>query len=94
MAKRARIRCINKTDRLNPHERIRSVGGVNPDGGRWKQSQQQTIQDIESGEWEFYVSQAGRTVNVIVATHNGNKYIKTEADGIHPDNLLALPECP
>jgi hypothetical protein len=33
-------------------------------------------------------------VNVIVATHNGNKYIKTEADGIHPDNLLALPECP
>ncbi|MGD0326047.1 MAG: DUF3892 domain-containing protein [Terriglobia bacterium] len=94
MAKSARIRCINKTDRLNPHERIRNVGGVNPDGGRWKQSQQQTIQEIESGEWEFYVSQAGRTVNVIVATHNGNKYIKTEADGIHPDNLLALPECP
>jgi hypothetical protein len=94
MAKSARIRCINKTDRLNPHERIRNVGGVNPDGGRWKQSQQQTIQEIESGEWEFYVSQAGRTVNVIVATHSGNKYIKTEADGIHPDNLLALPECP
>ena len=94
MAKSARIRCINKTDRLNPHERIRNVCGVNPDGGRWKQSQQQTIQEIESGEWEFYVSQAGRTVNVIVATHNGNKYIKTEADGIHPDNLLALPECP
>jgi len=94
MAKSARIRCINKTDRLNPHDRIRNVGGVNQDGGRWKQSQQQTIEEIESGEWEFYVSAAGRTVNVIVATHNGNKYIKTEADGIHPDNLLALPECP
>jgi len=53
MAKRARIRCINKTDRLNPHERIRNVGGANPDGARWKQSQQQTIEEIESGEWEF-----------------------------------------
>ena len=32
--------------------------------------------------------------NVIVAVHNGNKYIKTENDGLHPNNLLALPECP
>jgi Protein of unknown function (DUF3892) len=94
MANRARISCINKTDRYNPHERIRNVGGVNPNNSRWKQSQQQTIQEIESGEWEFYVSVGGHTVDVIVATHMGNKYIKTVADGLHPDNLLALPECP
>ena len=94
MAKSVRIRCINKTDRQNPHERIRNVGGVNSDGSRWKQSQQQTIQEIEAGEWDFYVSVGGHTVEVIVATHNGNKYIKTVADGIHPDNLLALDECP
>ncbi|WP_157785358.1 DUF3892 domain-containing protein, partial [Bradyrhizobium yuanmingense] len=25
---------------------------------------------------------------------NGHKYIKTKADGIQPDNLLSLPECP
>jgi hypothetical protein len=31
---------------------------------------------------------------VIVAVHNGHKYIKTKADGIQPDNLLSLPECP
>ncbi len=94
MANKARIRCINKSDRQNPHERIINVGGINDNGSRWKQSQQQTIQEIESGEWEFYVNEAGKTVNVIVATHNGNKYIKTEADGLHPNNLLALPECP
>lgn len=94
MANRARIGCINKTDRQNPHERIRSVGGVNPSGTRWKQGQEQTIREIESGEWEFYVHQDGRTVDVIVATHNGNKYIKTRPDGVQPDNLLALPECP
>jgi hypothetical protein len=32
---------------------------------------------------------------VIVAVSQwGNKYIKTTADGVHPNNLLALPECP
>jgi Protein of unknown function (DUF3892) len=36
----------------------------------------------------------GRTVAVIVAFHSGRKYLKTEADGYSPDNLLALPECP
>lgn len=94
MAKRARIRCINKTDRMNPHERIKNVGGQNADGGRWKQSVDQTVREIESREWEFFVTEGGRTVDVIVATHNGNKYIKTTADGIQPDNLLSLPECP
>lgn len=94
MAKRTRIGCINKTDRMNPHERIKNVGGQNADGARWKQSVDQTIREIESREWEFFVTEGGRTVDVIVATHNGNKYIKTTADGIQPDNLLSLPECP
>ncbi|WP_084788862.1 DUF3892 domain-containing protein [Bradyrhizobium sp. Cp5.3] len=94
MAKRARIRCINKTDRMNPHERIRNVGGANSDGSRWKQSVDQTIREIENSEWEFFVSEAARTVEVIVAKHNGHKYIKTTADGVQPDNLLSLPECP
>lgn len=94
MANRLRIRCINKTDRMNPHERIKNVGGQNADGSRWKRSVDQTVREIESREWEFFVTEGGRTVDVIVATHNGNKYIKTTADGIQPDNLLSLPECP
>jgi hypothetical protein len=93
MASRIRIRCINKTDRMSPHERIRNVGGQNADGGRWKQTVDQTIREIEANEWEFFVSEGGRTVDVIVARHNGHKYINT-ADGAQPDNLLSLPECP
>lgn len=89
------VKCINKSDRYDAHERIKSIGGINDDGTRWKLSQEQAIKDIEAGKYDFYVSVQGRTVRVIVATSRyGNKYIKTEADGEHPNNLLSLPECP
>lgn len=90
-----RIQCINKSDRYNAHERILNIGGVNPDGARWKRSQQQAVADIEAGTYSYYVSVGGRNVDVIVATSQyGNKYVKTTADGEQPDNLLSLPECP
>jgi hypothetical protein len=31
---------------------------------------------------------------IIAVSPFGNRYLKTEADGEHPNNLLALPECP
>ncbi len=87
------IQCINKSDRYNPHERITHVGGIQ-NGDRWRLTEDEAIAGIESGKWSFYVTQAGRTVDVIVATRLGRKYLKTVADGEQPDNLLSLPECP
>ncbi len=94
MTQDIQVKCINKTNRLNPHERIQNIGGVNPDGARWKRGQPQAILDIENGTYRYFVSVGGHSVWVIVAIHSGNKYIKTQNDGIHPDNLLSLPECP
>ena len=87
------ITCINKSDRMNPHERITRVGGGTL-LTQWRKSQEQAIWDIEAGRNRFYVSVGGASVWVIVATSGyGNKYLKTENDGEQPNNLLSLRPC-
>jgi hypothetical protein len=84
------VTCIRKRgNHYDPHERIEGIGGTG-----WYKPEDQAIREIEQGTNEFFVSVGGRSVRVIVALHNGRKYLKTEADGYSPDNLLALPECP
>jgi hypothetical protein len=88
------VGCINKTHRSEPHERIRAIGGV-AEGTRWKLREEDAIQEIKNARYAFFVERpAGVRVNVIIASHLGREYLKTEADGLQPDNLLALPECP
>lgn len=96
MARQVQIMCVVKTDRLNPHERIHSVGGINPNGTRWKLLEDTAIGYIEDGTYSFFVERpAGHRVGVIVATSPwGHKYLKTVADGEHPNNLLSLATCP
>ena len=94
MPDRHQVLCVNKTDRMNPHERIRHIGGRNGDGSAWKLTQEAAIEGIEGGKWAFFVVAGGRTVDVIVAlSRHNHKYLKTVADGEQPDNLLSLPEC-
>jgi hypothetical protein len=89
------IHCVNKTPRLDPHLRISHVGGANADGTRWTLTEEAAIAGIERGEWSFFVSAGGKTARVVIArSAAGHEYLKTEADGAQPDNLLGLPECP
>ena len=94
MASRHEILCVNKTDRLNPHERITHFGGRNNDDTAWRIAEAEAITGIKTDKWTFYISRGGYTVNVIAAVSRfGHKYLKTVADGEQPDNLLSLPEC-
>ena len=94
MASKHEIKCVNKTDRYNAHERIRAIGGQNSDGSIWKLTQEEAIQGVESGKWSFYVAAAEPALEVIVALSIiYKKYLKTEADSEQPNNLLSLYEC-
>jgi hypothetical protein len=88
MATRKQVTCINKTDRYSAEERIRNIGGTG-----WKHSVENAISYIENGVYSYYVHKNGHEVDVIVASRNGRKYLKTRNDGDSPDNLLSLPEC-
>jgi hypothetical protein len=94
MPPRYRIHCIMRSDRMNHDRRIRSLGGVNPDGSRWTISEAALIAGIEEGRWRFYVARDGADVELVVAVSKyGNKYLKAAEDALHPDTLLALSEC-
>lgn len=93
VAQQAQIKCINKSNRANAWERITHVGGYAD--RQWKISQEQAINLITAGEWQFFVSVGGKNVWVVVAESRfGNKYLKTMADQGEENNLLSLPECP
>lgn len=88
----AQIKCINKNPREDRYHAITHVGGYG--SSQWKLTLDDAIGKIERGEWDFYTMANGHRVNVVVASRNGRKYLKTEADHDTPDNLLSLAECP
>ena len=94
MTDNVQISCINKTPRLEAHERIKAVGGINPNGSRWHLTLDEAIAGVQDGRWRFYTHVGGKPVWVVVArSASGRLYLKTENDGEQPNNLLSLPEC-
>ena len=87
------VRCITKRQHHNPHERIQGIGGTNSLGVRWWRAEDDAIHDVERDPDSYFASANGKSVRVVVATHNGRKYLKTVTDGYEPNNLLSLPDC-
>ncbi|WP_256775431.1 MULTISPECIES: DUF3892 domain-containing protein [unclassified Stenotrophomonas] len=92
---RHQVSCINKDDRQDKYNRITHIGGLNPDGTRWKWPLDRAIKEIESGEYSFFTRVNGHERDIVVVKmSNGRKYLRTTADQDTPDNLLSLAECP
>lgn len=83
----------HRPDNQDADRRIQGLGG--PSGGGWYRDIDTLIRGVENSHFSLWtVSPSGNSVWVVVAKRNsGRKYLKTEADGIEPNNLLALPRC-
>jgi len=88
------VMCVTQRPHHDPYERVGFIGGVKPDGSRWRLAELQAIVAIQAGTMHFFVTGGGTTTRVIVDHHKGRAYLKTMDDGETPDTLLSLPECP
>ena len=87
----ALVACINKIPRQDTHEGITHLGnGAVP----WKWTRQQVIESIEANTNTFYTMANGKRSIVGIVNGPSGKFLRTYADGVWNDNLLALPECP
>ena len=87
----ARVTCITKPDRFSSHEHITHLGGNN-----WYWTREDVIASIDGRTNTFHVidAQGNRSEVGVVNPGNGRaRYVRTYADGVWNDNLLALPEC-
>ena len=85
-----RITCV----RVSSKGRIAEIGGTETGGSTWRLSLEAAITAVEGGR-EFFVErpEGDRVAVEIASSASGRRYLKTEADGDEPNNLLALPRC-
>lgn len=87
------IRCITKSVSNGSFEHITHVGNSL---AAWRWSVEETISSIDAKSNTFYVKDAssGKRAEVAVVRPDHRKpYLRTYADGVWNDNLLALSSC-
>lgn len=82
------VTCITKTEHASPYQRISHIGG-----NGWRFTQEQAVQGILSEQYLFYMLKGPKTVELTIGLYEDIVYLKTTADGPHPNHLLRLPEC-
>lgn len=82
------VTCINKQPRNDTHEGITHLGGAT-----WKWTRQQVIDSIKAKTNTFYTMVGTKRADVGIVKGAHGEYVRTHADGLWNDNLLALYEC-
>jgi hypothetical protein len=74
------------------HRRILGLGGP----GGWYRDEDTLIAGITNGDYRLWTTTPkGESVWIMVERPQGKRpFLKTEPDGVEPNNLLALPCCP
>ncbi len=84
----AQVTCINKANRESRHEAVTHLGGS---GWRW--TRQEVINSINNKSNTFYTLVTGKRADIGVVDGPNGQFVRTYADDVWTDNLLALPEC-
>lgn len=88
--RRRAVSSVNRAYSSDPFERVEAIGGVNSDHSSWKLSQVAAIARIEAGTDEFFIRKGDEVVKLVVLIRDGEKYLQTEREKTHPDDLLNL----
>lgn len=89
MAGTFQVTC-HKPDNADKDRRLQGLGNG------WYRDIDTLIHNIEHENEKYWtIAPTGESVWIVVRQRpSGRKYLKTEADGVEPNNLLALPYCP
>ncbi|CAM2885851.1 DUF3892 domain-containing protein [Rariglobus hedericola] len=87
---RRTVSTVNRAYSRDPLERIESIAGVNSDLTRWSFSQSAAIERIEAGTDAFTIKSGGEIIKVVVHVQGGEKYLQSEREKTHPDDLIHL----
>lgn len=66
---------------------VDAVAGRNPDGTRWELCASAAMLAMQEGRYSFYIIRKGAVYDVLIAGQDGNRYLKSGANGL----LLSLP---
>ncbi|HEY9248613.1 MAG TPA: DUF3892 domain-containing protein [Rariglobus sp.] len=88
------VSTVNRAYSNDPLERIESISGVNSDRTRWSFSQAAAIARIEAGTDAFSIKTGDQVVKLVVHVQGGEKYLQSEREKTHPDDLLHLTVVP
>ncbi len=80
------VKYVNRSG--DAHEHITHLGG-----DTWTWPRASVIASIESKTNTFFTLVNGKRANIAVVSGPFGKYVRTHADNLWNDNLLALPRC-
>lgn len=88
--RRRLISTVGRAYSLDPLERVAFISGVNANHTHWNLTQPAAVHLIEQGTDEFFFHRDDQVVRVVVLNSGGEKYLQSEREKTHPDDLLNL----